>query len=69
LRRTVQREIEDNLAEKLLYGEIRPGQLVLVDVEGEGADAVFTFHGQPKAELELPDIPPVEVEEPVANTE
>jgi ATP-dependent Clp protease ATP-binding subunit ClpC len=64
----VQRDIEDNLAEKLLYGEIRPGQLVLVDVEGQGADAVFTFTGQPKAELELPDLPPV-VEEPVANTD
>jgi ATP-dependent Clp protease ATP-binding subunit ClpC len=65
LRRTVQREIEDNLAEHLLYGHIRPGQLVLVDVEGTGADAVFTFNGQPKVELELPDLPPME--EPVAN--
>ncbi|AXT83853.1 NDP-hexose 4-ketoreductase [Aeromicrobium sp. A1-2] len=60
LRRTVQREIEDVMAEKLLYGEIRPGQLVLVGVEGEGVDAVFTFEGRAKAELELemPDVPP-----------
>ena len=36
LRRTVQREIEDILAEKMLYGEVGPGQIVLVDVEGEG---------------------------------
>ena len=36
LRRTVQREIEDVLAEKMLYGEVGPGQIVLVDVEGEG---------------------------------
>ena len=36
LRRTVQREIEDTLAEKMLYGEVGPGQIVLVDVEGEG---------------------------------
>ena len=43
LRRTIQREIEDTLAEKLLYGEVRAGQIVLVDVEGEGAQAVFTF--------------------------
>ncbi|MBA2550316.1 MAG: ATP-dependent Clp protease ATP-binding subunit [Nocardioidaceae bacterium] len=64
LRRTVQREIEDTLAEKLLFGEVRPGQLVLVDVEGSGPDATFTFKGTPKAELELPDLPPVE--EPVA---
>jgi ATP-dependent Clp protease ATP-binding subunit ClpC len=58
LRRTVQREIEDQLAEKLLYGEVRPGQIVLVDVEGEGAQAAFTFTGTAKAEL--PDVAPVE---------
>ncbi|MBW9204514.1 ATP-dependent Clp protease ATP-binding subunit [Mumia sp. zg.B17] len=55
LRRTVQREIEDTLAEKLLFGEVRPGQIVLVDVEGEGPTATFTFKGEPKAEL--PDTP------------
>jgi ATP-dependent Clp protease ATP-binding subunit ClpC len=59
LRRTVQREIEDVLAEKMLYGEVGPGQIVLVDVEGEGPTAAFTFHGTPRAEL--PDAPPVEV--------
>jgi ATP-dependent Clp protease ATP-binding subunit ClpC len=58
LRRTIQREIEDTLAEKLLYGEVRPGQIVLVDVEGEGSQAVFTFSGTAKAQL--PDAPPVE---------
>ncbi|KQV74323.1 NDP-hexose 4-ketoreductase [Aeromicrobium sp. Root344] len=61
LRRTVQREIEDVMAEKLLYGELRPGQLVLVGVEGEGAEAVFTFEGRNKADLalEMPaDVPP-----------
>ena len=60
LRRTVQREIEDNLAEKMLYGELRPGQIVLVDVEGEGPEAVFTFRGTAKADLELPEagLPP-----------
>jgi ATP-dependent Clp protease ATP-binding subunit ClpC len=59
LRRTVQREIEDVLAEKMLYGEVGPGQIVLVDVEGDGTTAAFTFHGTPRAEL--PDAPPVEV--------
>ena len=38
LRRTIQREIEDTLAEKMLYGEVGPGQIVLVGVEGEGRD-------------------------------
>ncbi len=48
LRRAVQREIEDALSERILYGELKPGQIVLVDVEGEGADAKFTFRGEPK---------------------
>ena len=48
LRRTIQREIEDVLAEKMLFGEVGPGQIVLVDVEGEGAEAKFTFDGSPK---------------------
>ena len=60
LRRTVQREIEDTLAEKMLFGEIRAGQIVLVDVEGEGADAHFTFRGTPRTELELNALPAVE---------
>ncbi|MCW2787048.1 MAG: NDP-hexose 4-ketoreductase [Marmoricola sp.] len=59
LRRTIQREIEDVLAEKMLYGEVGPGQIVLVGVEGEGAAAAFTFQGTPR--VELPDAPPVEV--------
>ena len=58
LRRTVQREIEDVLAEKMLFGEVGPGQIVLVDVEGEGPSATFTFHGQKMGEL--PDLPPLE---------
>ena len=39
LRRTIQREIEDALSEKILFDEIRPGQLITVDVDnwdGEG---------------------------------
>jgi ATP-dependent Clp protease ATP-binding subunit ClpC len=59
LRRTVQREIEDVLAEKMLYGEVGPGQIVLVDVDGDGPTAQFTFTGTARAEL--PDVPPVEV--------
>ncbi|HWJ10860.1 MAG TPA: AAA family ATPase, partial [Nocardioides sp.] len=58
LRRTVQREIEDVLAEKMLFGEVGPGQIVLVDAEGEGPTATFTFEGQKVGEL--PDMPPLE---------
>jgi len=58
LRRTVQREIEDVLSEKILFSELIPGQLVLVDVEGEDEAAAFTFTGTTKGAL--PDVPPVE---------
>jgi ATP-dependent Clp protease ATP-binding subunit ClpC len=59
LRRTIQREIEDALSEKILYGEITAGQIVLVDVEGEGPAAKFTFVGS--ARSTVPDVPPVEI--------
>lgn len=36
LRRTIQREIEDSLSEKILWGELRPGQIVVVDIDGDG---------------------------------
>ena len=61
LRRTIQREIEDVLSEKMLYGEVGPGQIVLVDVEGEGPTAKFTFLGQKVGQL--PDLPPFETAE------
>ncbi|MBF6179162.1 ATP-dependent Clp protease ATP-binding subunit [Nocardia otitidiscaviarum] len=53
LRRTIQREIEDQLSEKILFGELGAGQTVLVDVEnwdgeGQGEDAKFTFTGKMK---------------------
>lgn len=49
LRRTIQREIEDSLSEKILFGELKAGEIVLVGVEGEGAEAKFTFTGSPKS--------------------
>ncbi|MEY3696893.1 MAG: hypothetical protein RJA41_543, partial [Actinomycetota bacterium] len=51
LRRTIQREIEDVLSEKMLFGEVKPSEIVLVDVIGEGANAEFTFTGSPKADF------------------
>ena len=58
LRRTIQRDIEDPLSEKMLFGELEPGSIVLIDVTGEGADREFTFTATPKATM--PDAPPVE---------
>src|SRR5512135_3706091 len=65
LRRTIQREIEDSLSEKILFGELRPGQIVIVDVEGSGDTANFTFTGVPKPDS-VPDAPAAELaSEPV----
>ncbi|HEX7161730.1 MAG TPA: AAA family ATPase, partial [Trebonia sp.] len=48
LRRTIQREIEDMLSEKILFGELRPGSIVTVDTEGTGEETKFTFNSRPK---------------------
>ncbi|MGL6236823.1 MAG: ATP-dependent Clp protease ATP-binding subunit [Segniliparus sp.] len=55
LRRTIQREIEDQLSEKILFGEFGAGQTILVDVEGwdgegSGEDAKFVFRATATAE-------------------
>ncbi|QCV88082.1 ATP-dependent Clp protease ATP-binding subunit [Acidipropionibacterium jensenii] len=59
LRRTIQRDVEDPLAEKILFGEVKPGQIVLVDVAPEGSEEPFTFTGT--AREELPDEVPAEL--------
>ena len=72
LRRTIQREIEDQLSEKILFGEIEGGQIVIVDVEGVNPDAPegsraaddkarFTFRGEPKPAVTVPDAPPMDM--------
>ncbi|HQD23210.1 MAG TPA: ATP-dependent Clp protease ATP-binding subunit, partial [Arachnia sp.] len=50
LRRALQRDIEDILAEKILFGELSAGQIVLVDVAEEGAELPFRFTGVSKAD-------------------
>jgi ATP-dependent Clp protease ATP-binding subunit ClpC len=67
LRRTIQREIEDQLSEKILFGEIQAGQIILVDVDGWSGEegdkddkAHFTFRGEAKP-TEVPDAPPVSI--------
>ena len=55
LRRTIQREIEDTLSEKILFGELTSGQIVRVDAEGEGKDGIFTFEGAAQVrEIDIP---------------
>ncbi|MDH2429210.1 AAA family ATPase, partial [Sphaerisporangium sp. TRM90804] len=57
LRRTIQRELEDTLSEKILYGELRPGHVVSVAVENgaltvTGADRPL-MAGLDRVELSL----------------
>jgi ATP-dependent Clp protease ATP-binding subunit ClpC len=54
LRRTIQREIEDMLSEKILFGELRPGTIVIIDTEGVGEEAKFTFGSRAKPDS-VPD--------------
>ena len=61
LRRALQRDVEDVLAEKILFGELRSGQLVLVDTADEGSDTPFVFTG---TEKHLPDAPFAELTGP-----
>jgi ATP-dependent Clp protease ATP-binding subunit ClpC len=55
LRRALQRDIEDILAEKILFDEVKPGEIVVVDVASEGSELPFTFTGTRKTEV--PDTP------------
>jgi ATP-dependent Clp protease ATP-binding subunit ClpC len=53
LRRTIQREIEDVLSERILMGDFRAGQLIVADVE---EDKIVFRTVDP-----TPDLPPVEL--------
>ncbi|MSX13991.1 MAG: AAA domain-containing protein, partial [Actinobacteria bacterium] len=64
LRRVIQREIEDSLSERILFSELNPGEIIVVDVEGEAEAATFTFKGAPKAST--PDSPGDLAEAPTA---
>ena len=55
LRRTIQREIEDVLSEKILFGDVKPGEITLVDVETVDGKEKFTFTGVVKSTM--PDTP------------
>ena len=45
LRRAIQRDVEDPLAERILFGEVKSGQIVVVDAAPEGSEEPFTFAG------------------------
>ncbi len=57
LRRTIQRELEDKLSERLLFGEFSANQLIVADVDEDTDSVSFRAVDSPEA----PDVPPVEL--------
>jgi len=56
LRRTIQREIEDTLSERILFNDVRPGQTVIVDRDGDPPRLTFRAASEPTL---TPDALPV----------
>ena len=64
MRRAIQRDIEDPIAEQILFGELSAGSIVVVDAVPDANTATieaFTFVGTPKTAL--PDLPFAELGE------
>ncbi|MEV0805597.1 ATP-dependent Clp protease ATP-binding subunit [Micromonospora sp. NPDC050200] len=63
LRRTIQRDIEDNLSERILFNELTSGQIVVVDCEGDPEDidkSKLVFRGSDRP-AEVPDAVPADL--------
>jgi ATP-dependent Clp protease ATP-binding subunit ClpC len=63
LRRTIQREIEDSLSERILFNELKPGQIVVVDTDGDPEKFETTklvFRGAEKP-ASVPDAVPADL--------
>ncbi|AYF31233.1 MULTISPECIES: ATP-dependent Clp protease ATP-binding subunit [Micromonospora] len=63
LRRTIQRDIEDNLSERILFNELTPGQIVVVDCEGDPEDidkSKLVFRGADRPDA-VPDAVPADL--------
>ncbi|MFF3864314.1 ATP-dependent Clp protease ATP-binding subunit [Micromonospora sp. NPDC001898] len=63
LRRTIQRDIEDNLSERILFNELTPGQIVVVDCEGDPSNidkSHLVFRGTDRPDA-VPDAVPADL--------
>ncbi|WP_320067801.1 ATP-dependent Clp protease ATP-binding subunit [Micromonospora sp. RTGN7] len=63
LRRTIQRDIEDNLSERILFNELTSGQIVVVDCEGDPNDidkSKLVFRGADRPDA-VPDAVPADL--------
>ena len=65
LRRCIQREIEDMLSEKILFGDLKAGEIIIVGTAVEDEKEIFTFKGMPKAQM--PDTPGDLAQAPTTN--
>ncbi len=68
LRRTIQRDLEDTLSEQILFNELRPGQIVVVDCEGDPDNvekSKLTFTGADRGGV-VPDVVPAGLGEATA---
>ncbi|HSJ45942.1 MAG TPA: ATP-dependent Clp protease ATP-binding subunit, partial [Euzebyales bacterium] len=57
LRRTIQRELEDKLSERILFGDFDTGQLIVADVDEEADEVTF----RAVEAVSAPDAPPMEL--------
>jgi ATP-dependent Clp protease ATP-binding subunit ClpC len=63
LRRTIQRDIEDNLSERILFNELKAGQIVVVDCDGDPEDidkSKLVFRGAERP-VTVPDAVPADL--------
>jgi ATP-dependent Clp protease ATP-binding subunit ClpC len=66
LRRTIQRDIEDSLSERILFNELRPGHIIVVDCDGDPAkfeESKLTFRSVDKPGS-IPDAVPADLTVP-----
>jgi ATP-dependent Clp protease ATP-binding subunit ClpC len=71
LRRTIQRDLEDTLSEQILFNELRPGQIVVVDCEGDPTKvekSKLTFTGAERGS-NVPDAVPADLATPTTAVE
>jgi ATP-dependent Clp protease ATP-binding subunit ClpC len=57
LRRTIQREVEDKLSERILFGDFDTGQLIVADVDEEADEVSF----RAVEAVSAPDAPPMQL--------
>ncbi len=57
LRRVIQRDIEDAISERILYGSVAPGDVVTVGVQQVEGTPEFSFNGEVELIKELPSVP------------